>query len=319
MDDQPEPTAALDRVREARAAAEACKVRENAATSRETGTALRTCKRRAHDHCPPTLHTPPPQLDTSEHLHALRAMAEAAEGRRAEATGRRAGALAALLASSADAAAAATGPSPPAPPPPAAATHDDLQAALNAQRAACAAVLRDRDALIARLAGDLRGRDADLATALAANCGALDELVRCMHAQYADVLAAQEAQLHAVEAGCLEVRSAQLTAHRRQVDGLLQQRREAEVAAVQQRLDAEAARAKELADLQAADAESYQVRGHRRRRRARHRKGQRVACSRPQTLWRALHSSLPAIAHHRSASRSSWRRTSPSSSSSWST
>lgn len=134
----------------------------------------------------------------------------------------------------------------------------ELAAELAAQREACAAILASKDMLAAQLAGEMQAKDEEFVTALQAQRDDVEALIARMGAQFAELSAAYEAQLGAMEDAFLAERDGLLASNRREIDALFEARRTMEARYVESKLTREEAQARELADMQAADAENYQ-------------------------------------------------------------
>jgi dynein regulatory complex protein 1 len=135
---------------------------------------------------------------------------------------------------------------------------EELAAALEEQRSACAGVLARKAALVAHLNAEAARKDEAFAMLLDAQRASLDVLAGRMRAQFLEHRDATGAQLREVEAAFLREREELLAAHRRELDALLDTRRTLEEGYVEDRLAREEGHAAELYATQAADLENYQ-------------------------------------------------------------
>jgi dynein regulatory complex protein 1 len=131
---------------------------------------------------------------------------------------------------------------------------EELSAALDAQRAASAAALAQKDALLATLRAAGAKKDVAFSAALADAKTSVDAVAARLRSLFTEARDVRKREIEAIEAAFVAERDALISAQRRELDGLSDARRQLEARTIEARTAAEDSHTHELYATQAAES-----------------------------------------------------------------
>ena len=138
-------------------------------------------------------------------------------------------------------------------------TPQGLQTEIERQRAACAAIVASKDAIIDEIKGELKFKDDEYVKALKRQAEVIDSMIRHMAVQTTEVQQAVRDELEEVEAAFLFERGDVLRGHAEELNAMLEKRGKQEQSFMEAQLERADAFQQDLEELRVQDAEDYNI------------------------------------------------------------
>lgn len=136
-------------------------------------------------------------------------------------------------------------------------TPQELYHDIQAQMAACAAIIRSKDDLIADFQKQLRAKDEEYVRTLRQQAADIDELLKRIRREFTELQGEYDRELDSIEQGYLEERASVIAAHTAEIEAMFEHRRNKEVHYKDAKMKREEQYQKDVEDLITKGANQY--------------------------------------------------------------